>query len=191
VTSNLENLFRSAVALERRWREHEFEFCFIGGIAVQRWGEPRNTRDLDLTLMTGFGQEQPFLDAVLDELAPRRPDAREFALLNRVLLVRDEFGVPIDISLGAMPFEERTVRRSSSWFIDETNSITTCSASDLIVHKAFASRVTDWHDIRGIIVRSQQQLDWKTIEYELAPLAELKASPEILSRLNDLRAELS
>jgi len=179
------------VALERRWREHKFDFCFIGGIAVQRWGEPRNTRDLDLTLMTEFGQEQPFLDAVLDELRPRRPDAREFALLNRVLLVSDEFGVPIDISLGAMPFEERTVQRSSSWFIDETDSITTCSASDLVVHKAFAARATDWHDIRGIIVRSQQQLDWKTIEYELTPLAELKALPEILSRLNDLRAELS
>ena len=30
----------------RRWR-----FCFIGGLALQRWGEPRETVDVDLTLL--------------------------------------------------------------------------------------------------------------------------------------------
>jgi hypothetical protein len=33
---------------QRGWR-----FCFIGGVAVQRWGEPRLTQDVDLTLVTG------------------------------------------------------------------------------------------------------------------------------------------
>jgi len=33
----------------RRWK-----FCVIGGLAVQRWGEPRLTQDADLTLLTGF-----------------------------------------------------------------------------------------------------------------------------------------
>ena len=32
----------------RRWR-----FCFIGAIAVQRWGEPRLTQDVDLTVLSG------------------------------------------------------------------------------------------------------------------------------------------
>ena len=44
----------------RRWR-----FCFIGGLALQRWGEPRETIDLDLTLVTGFGGEDPFIHALL------------------------------------------------------------------------------------------------------------------------------
>jgi hypothetical protein len=35
-----------------------WKFCFIGGLAVQRWGEPRQTQDADLTLITGFGQEE-------------------------------------------------------------------------------------------------------------------------------------
>jgi hypothetical protein len=30
--------------------------CFIGGIAVQRWSQARVTRDVDLTLLTGFGR---------------------------------------------------------------------------------------------------------------------------------------
>ena len=29
--------------LQQRW-----QFCFIGGVAVQRWGEPRLTQDVDL-----------------------------------------------------------------------------------------------------------------------------------------------
>jgi hypothetical protein len=45
--------------------------CFVGGIAVQRWGEPRVTRDVDLTLLTGFGSEDDFVD-LLRELARLR-----------------------------------------------------------------------------------------------------------------------
>jgi hypothetical protein len=40
--------------------------CFIGGIAVQRWGEPRLTQDADLTIITGFGGEATFIDALLE-----------------------------------------------------------------------------------------------------------------------------
>ena len=42
----------------RGWR-----FCFIGGLAVQKWSEPRVTDDVDLTLFTGLGTEAPFIDA--------------------------------------------------------------------------------------------------------------------------------
>ena len=38
--------------------------------------------------------------------AIRAADAAEFALRNRVLLPQSEKGIPIDISLGALPFEE-------------------------------------------------------------------------------------
>jgi hypothetical protein len=32
------------------------KFCFIGGVALQRWGEPRLTQDVDLTLLIGLIQ---------------------------------------------------------------------------------------------------------------------------------------
>ncbi|MCU0784694.1 MAG: hypothetical protein MUF81_11755, partial [Verrucomicrobia bacterium] len=63
----------------RRWR-----FCFIGGVAVQRWGEPRLTQDVDLTLLTGFGREEDFVDELLTAFTARRADARDFALSRRV-----------------------------------------------------------------------------------------------------------
>ena len=36
--------------------------CFIGGLAVQRWGEPRLTRDVDLTVLAEFGGEEKTVD---------------------------------------------------------------------------------------------------------------------------------
>lgn len=181
----------SATHVQQRFRALGFRYCFIGGIAVQRWGEPRVTRDLDLTLMTGFGPEAQFADAILAEWQPRIREAREFALLNRVLLVRDELGTPIDIAFGAMPFERRTIDRATIYELEPGCPITTCSASDLIVHKAFAGRERDWSDIRGIIVRSPQAIDWQLVFAEFTPLAELSENPHSLTRLAELRDSLT
>ena len=43
----------------------------------------------------------------------RIPDALEFAVSRRVLLARRQSGVGLDIALGALPFEEAVVSRSS------------------------------------------------------------------------------
>ena len=122
----------------RGWR-----FCFIGGVALQRWGEPRLTQDVDLTLLTGFGNEEGFVDSLLKEFTPRRPDAREFALTRRVLLIQTRKGIGVDAALGALPFEERSVQRASVWAWAEGQCLTTCSAEDLVVHKVFAGRDLD------------------------------------------------
>ena len=100
--------------------------------------------------------------------------------------MRDTHGTPLDIALGAMPFEARTVDRASPFSLGTLGTITTCSASDLIVHKAFANRDRDWLDIRGIVVRSRKHIDWQLVLDELRPLAELKEEPEILARLEQL-----
>jgi hypothetical protein len=39
-----------------------FRACIIGGLAVQRWGEPRLTRDVDLTVMAKIGNDEPIAD---------------------------------------------------------------------------------------------------------------------------------
>jgi hypothetical protein len=149
------------------------KFCFIGGLAVQRWGEPRMTRDVDMTLLTGFGAEEHFIDEMLFYFDERIPDAKGFALRNRVLLLKAKNGVPLDVSLGAMPFEERTIERSSIFQVAAGIGLRTCSAEDLIVHKVFAGRAKDWEDVRGIVGR-QPALATNVIWDELLPLLELR-----------------
>jgi hypothetical protein len=59
----------------------------------------------------------------------------------------------------------------------------TCSAEDLIVHKAFADRPQDWVDVEGVILRQRGMLRWSQIRSELAELAALKGEPELLEHL--------
>ena len=153
---------------------------------MQRWGEPRQTVDADLTLLTGFGAEENFVDPLLTAFEPRRSDAREFALRQRVLLLRDAHGVALDVALAGFPFEERTIERSSWWKAAENYRLRTCCAEDLIVHKAFASRFLDWSDIERILMRQGKKLDTDLIVRELTPLAELKEEPEIVEQLLSL-----
>lgn len=106
-------LLDAALQLQQFCQRQNWQFCYIGGLAVQRWGEPRLTQDADMTLLT-------------------------------------------------------------------------CSAEDLIVHKAFAGRPQDWLDIETILIRQKGKLKPQVIWDELVPLAELKEEPEIVDRLRKL-----
>lgn len=97
-------VFSAAVEIQAFCLMKRYRFCFIGGLAVARWGEPRFTEDADLTLMTGWGGEVPYVETLLSAFESRIPDARPFALENRVLLLRAGNGVALDIALGALPF---------------------------------------------------------------------------------------
>jgi Nucleotidyl transferase AbiEii toxin, Type IV TA system len=164
-----------------------WRFCFIGGIAVQRWGEPRVTRDIDLTLLTGFGGEDRYIDILLAAYSGRIEGAKEFALRRRVLLLKTQNGIGIDVSLGALSFEERIIDRSTMFDFGAGLAIRTCSAEDLIILKLFALRPLDIHDAEGVVIRHKDAIDWNYIETQLRPLAEVKGDPEILRTLVRLR----
>jgi hypothetical protein len=181
-------VYRAAADLQRRFETRGWHFCLIGGLALQRWGEPRETIDVDVTLLTGFGDEDAFVREILGWYEPRVQDARDFALKYRVLLVEAPSGVGIDIALGGMPFEEAAVGRATPYEFAAGISLRTASAEDLIVMKAFAARPKDWIDVEGIFIRQGERLDWNLIVSELGPLVELKGEPEILERLAQLRA---
>ncbi len=182
-------LFGAAVDVERYCAEQGWEFCFIGALAVIRWGEPRLTRDVDLTILTGFGGEERYIDALLHRFSARRADAREFAVRYRVVLLAAN-AVPVDVALGAMPFEERAVRRATPWPLGAEASIRTCSAEDLVVFKTFAGRDQDWLDVEGIVHRQRGRLDSALILDEVAPILDLKgADLKDLERLQGLLAE--
>lgn len=61
-------MLATAVEVHRLCERRGWKFCFIGGIAVQRWGNPRFTVDVGLTLLTGYGSEERFVDAMLEAM---------------------------------------------------------------------------------------------------------------------------
>jgi hypothetical protein len=181
------DLFETARQLQTFCDLQGWRSCFIGGIAVQRWGEPRVTRDVDLTLLTGFGAEDVFIDALLAVYPGRVDHAKEFALRYRVLLLNAPGGIGMDISLGALAFEGNVVRRATAFSFAPGAELRTCSAEDLVVLKLFASRPLDMQDAEGVAIRQGANLDWTYIEDQLRPLAEIKEDAEILRTLSRLR----
>ena len=176
-------LFAAAADVQAFFSSHGWSSTVIGGIAVLRWGEPRQTRDVDLALLTGLGGEHRFVDPILEQYRPRIPDARQFALDHRVVLIETPSGVPVDVSLAGLAFEARIIDRSTPFDIVDGAAFTTCSAEDLVVLKAFADRVQDWLDIEGVIVRQGRRLNRTLVLEELRPLLELKEDDEAESRL--------
>ena len=185
----LNELLALASELQEFFESQRWAFCFIGGLVVQSWGEPRYTKYVDITLLTGFGIEEPFIDALLARYRSRRPDARDFALINRVLLLQSDTGIGIDIAMGALDFEESATCRAKPVEVYPGLSLRLCTAEDLIVMKAFAGRPQDWMDVRMTIVRQgKTNLDWDYIFTQLRPLAEAKEAPEILDQLSELKS---
>ena len=182
-------VYRAADMLQRHCESQHWRFCLIGGLALQRWGEPRETIDVDVTLLTGFGGEERFIQEILSWYEPRVPDPVGFALRNRVVLVQAPSGVGIDIALGGLPFEEAAVERSTLYEFAPGITLRTASAEDLIVMKAFASRAKDWVDVEGIAIRQTKKLELAYVLGHLTPLAELMGEPEILDRLAAVRAK--
>lgn len=181
-------LFEAALDLQVFLSQRQWRFCIIGGIALLRWGEPRFTRDVEVTLLSGFGREEQFIAPLLTSgYRGRIAAAAAFALRNRVLLLESPNGVPIDIALGGLPLEEVVVEQSSLFEFAPGCCLRTCSAEDLIVLKLFAFRPQDLLDVETIAVRQRGKLDWAHIERHLGPLAEIKEQPEIMDALARLR----
>jgi len=165
----------------RRW-----PFCFIDGIAVLHWGKARLTRDADLTIFTGIGREQYFIEEILTQFKSRIEDALTFALEHRVLLLYATNRIQVDLSLGALPFEESAVRDATMQEITPGVKLRLCSPAALVVYKVFAGRPQDWLDVEGIVVRRRREIDWAHVRQELGQLLHLKEDSESLPRLEAL-----
>jgi predicted nucleotidyltransferase len=168
------------------WEIHQFlnqiniPYAIIGGMAVQHWGEPRFTQDVDLTVSAPINEPEIFLKQLLEQFPPRLDEALAFALRNRVLLVQASNGCPIDISLALPGYEDEVMERAVAYEIAPGKIVRLCSAEDLIIHKAVAGRPQDSRDIEGIVYRQRRKLDAAHIRRWLQSFADLLDKPEVL-----------
>lgn len=179
-------LLDAAKEIQQFCRDRGWRFCFIGGIAAQHWGKARLTRDADLTVFTGIGGESHYINELLGGFASRIEDAREFALEHRVLLLRATNAIPLDVTLGALPFEDRAVTSACEEEIFTGVRLRLAPPSALVVFKVFAGRPQDWLDVEGIIVKSGKLIDWDEVRADLAALLELKGDTSGIGRLEVL-----
>ncbi len=174
--------FEAAQVMHQFLTVRDVPYAIIGGVAVQRWGEPRFTRDLDLVVLLPPGEEAPVLRQLLAEFQPRIPDALSFALQRRVVLLTLPGLCNVDISLGLPGYEEQVIARAVDYDLGAGRVVQLCSAEDLVIHKAIAGRPQDLMDIEGVILRQGRRLDVTYIRRWLQEFALLLETNEVLQR---------
>jgi hypothetical protein len=179
-------LFASAKEIQDFILARNWDFCFIGGIAVLRWGEIRMTQDVDLCLRAGFGNEKKYIDGFLENFTARIPDAGDFARKHRVLLLRSSSHVAIDIAFSGLDFETRMIERATFFPFEEGIQLKTCNAEELIILKAFADRPQDWLDVEGILARQGKAIDRHYCLEMLSHLCLARDNSDIVDRFKQL-----
>lgn len=187
MTVPLEQFLPALRALLRLCRRLRIPHVIIGGVAVSLLSRPRVTRDIDSVLFMDLDRldtlHRQFLRA---GFVSRRPDALAFARRHRVLLLRHKASaVDVDISLGALPFEEEMIARAHTVSLEQTE-IPIPTPEDLIIMKAIAARPVDLVDITHLI-DAHPKLDWRRIRRWVRDFANILERPELIDQLKSLR----
>jgi predicted nucleotidyltransferase len=146
-------LVKLAKALQRAG----IPYMVIGGQAVLQYGEPRLTRDIDITLGVDIDELAHVLSLTQENgLAPAVKDVAAFAQRTNVLPVTDTAsGVRVDLVFSFSPYEQEAIRRAQTILVGD-QEIQYASVEDIIVHKIVAGRPRDLEDVKGIVVRRPQ-----------------------------------
>nr|CBX31514.1 hypothetical protein N47_E50260 [uncultured Desulfobacterium sp.] len=133
----------------------EIPYMIIGGQAVLLYGEPRLTRDIDITLGVNIDRLENIL-AIVQHLflKPLPEDISAFVRQTMVLPTSDETtGIRVDFIFSFSPYESRAIRRAKKIKILNQN-VCFASVEDLIIHKIFAGRPRDIEDVRSVVMKN-------------------------------------
>lgn len=156
----------------------------IGGVAASLLGRPRVTGDVDAVVWIGDADWDAFVEAGRRfGIVPRRPDALAFARRSRVLLLRHEPStIDLDVSLGALPFEEEMIARARRHRLGRV-SIPLPTPEDLIIMKAIAHRARDIADIESVL-EANPGIDEARIRDLVREFAAILEAPELTTDLD-------
>jgi hypothetical protein len=153
VPASIDAVYRTASVLDGLGAP----YAFIGGIALNTWGVPRATFDLDLTLSSapdrfdrllrefrrgGFVVDTAFDHGFLDRIAGMEH--------IHVHLPAGPSLMAVDLFLATTPFLESVVARRVGIELGR-GSIWVCTAADLILFKLLADRAKDRLDVENVL----------------------------------------
>lgn len=182
--------FEAAWRLARFFTDRGIAYAIIGGFAVQRWGQPRFTRDVDVTILLPPGSEEATLREMVAAFPARVEDPVAFALEHRVLPLTVPGGSEADVSPGLPGYDEEAIGRGVAYDLGGGRTVRLCSAEDLIIHKALAGRAQDVFDIEGIVARQGKVLDLAYVRRWLAELGQVSDDPEVPARFERIWAAI-
>jgi predicted nucleotidyltransferase len=133
------------------------EYMVIGGQAVLIYGEPRLTKDIDITLGLHIDQLEKILKIVKKlKLKILVSDIENFVKETFVLPVLDQkTGFRIDFIFSFSEYEKTAIKRVNKIEIDGIK-INFASIEDIIIHKIISGRERDLEDVKKIILKNKE-----------------------------------
>jgi predicted nucleotidyltransferase len=180
-------LLQALAALDRALTGLGVPFMIIGGIAVIARGVPRQTIDIDATVLGRAVSLDDLFGALgAHGIVPRIADAERFARRQQVLLLEHRpTGTTLEVSLAWLPFEEEALERSSP--VDFRGiEVPVAQAQDLIVYKAVAWRDRDKADIERLLLLHGHELDLAFIRDLVRQFAEALEEPARVTEFEEL-----
>ncbi|MGE5293827.1 MAG: nucleotidyl transferase AbiEii/AbiGii toxin family protein [Solirubrobacterales bacterium] len=168
----------------------EIPYMIIGGQAVLLYGRPRLTRDIDITL--GIDTDDFLrLSSVCGELDLRiLPESPlDFVQRTRVLPAEEpESRIRVDFIFSFSEYERQAIDRAKQVAMDDY-PVRFASCEDIIIHKMVASRAVDIEDVRHLLVKNRQQLDYDYLRHWLSEFSALPEYEQILESFEHLLKE--
>lgn len=137
-------------------------YMIIGGQAVLLYGEPRLTRDIDITLGVSTDRLNDILGLLkrLHMIPLVVPET--FTVRTMVLPCQDPTtGIRVDFIFSFSPYERIALKRVRAVRIGDT-LVKFASPEDLIIHKIFAGRARDLEDVKAILSKNPS-LDFRYV----------------------------
>jgi hypothetical protein len=180
-------LFQALLAFSRAIPALDGPVMVIGGIAAIARGVPRQTVDIDATInCDGVDLERMIHTLATFEIAPRIPNALEFARQRQVLLLEHTpTSTGIDLSLGWLPFEREAIARATPVEIASA-VLPVAQLADLVVLKAIAWRDRDRGDIERLLRAHGTELDLEWIRSAVVQFYDLLEEPERIAEFDAL-----
>lgn len=143
------------IKLTRELDAHAIPYMIIGGQAVLLHGEPRLTKDIDITLGVDTDKSAEVMSCVKNlglKLLVENPD--EFMKNTMVLPVQEQTtGIRIDFIFSYSEYERLAITRAKKIKLGET-VINFVAAEDLVIHKIIAGRPRDLEDAKSVLIKN-------------------------------------
>ncbi|HEV8383957.1 MAG TPA: nucleotidyl transferase AbiEii/AbiGii toxin family protein [Candidatus Acidoferrales bacterium] len=146
-------LSKLARGLDRRG----IPYMLIGGQAVLLYGEPRLTRDVDVTLGVGPEKLSLILDLAKESGWKVLTDSpADFVAQTLVLPCLDSSsGIRIDLVFSFSAYERQAIERARPIQVEGT-TVQYAAVEDVIIHKVVAGRPRDLEDVHSILLKNPQ-----------------------------------
>jgi predicted nucleotidyltransferase len=141
--------------IAKELEKYKIPYMVIGGQAVLLYGEPRLTKDIDITLdmgIEGYPEVKKVTENLFFKILVDNPE--EFIKKTMVLpTIEEKSGIKIDFIFSFTPYEKQAIENAIDVKIND-KMVKFAQLEDVIIHKIIAGRARDIEDVKAILLKN-------------------------------------